>query len=200
MAQSPDLLTPPRIAEKLLTWIIHPDDREAILGDMAEECIAKGTFWYWQQAFRSLPMIIAKRLESVSIKRTASIGVLTLIALVAIFIWDVFVARNTARYIAGQDYAPALLVIRMIYFIVQLIGVGIIGGLVSKVSFRKEQSFTSNALTTLSPIIIALLGMTVFTIINLEEGGPVTYHLLRAGLSVPALLLGAFLLRKVMKH
>ncbi|HKG95711.1 MAG TPA: permease prefix domain 2-containing transporter, partial [Gemmatimonadaceae bacterium] len=55
---------PPRLAEWLLARSAHPDDRAAMLGDLAEEYAERGPDarrWYWGQALRSIAPNLAAR-------------------------------------------------------------------------------------------------------------------------------------------
>jgi hypothetical protein len=59
---------PPWLATKLLTGVIHSNDRDALLGDLHEEYAARASAsppaaarWYWNQAIRSLPILLGRR-------------------------------------------------------------------------------------------------------------------------------------------
>jgi hypothetical protein len=59
---------PPWLAARLLTGIIHTNDRDALLGDLHEEYAARASAspsaaarWYWNQAIRSLPILLGRR-------------------------------------------------------------------------------------------------------------------------------------------
>lgn len=59
---------PPWLAEKLLSGIVSPDQGDALLGDLCEEHAARASAsppaaarWYWNQVFRSLPILLGRR-------------------------------------------------------------------------------------------------------------------------------------------
>jgi predicted permease len=41
---------PPRIAERLLRWLVGGRDADAVAGDLREQFAARGGLWYWRQA------------------------------------------------------------------------------------------------------------------------------------------------------
>lgn len=59
---------PPWLAAKLLSGVIHRNERDALLGDLCEEHAARAAVsapaaarWYWNQAIRSLPILLGRR-------------------------------------------------------------------------------------------------------------------------------------------
>ena len=52
---------PPRLAEWLLRAMLRHQDRDAVLGDLAEEFDAHGRAWYWKQVFASAAPALARR-------------------------------------------------------------------------------------------------------------------------------------------
>ena len=55
-----------RLADRVLAWTVAPADREAAVGDLAEEYTirlhrgsrARAACWYWSQVFRSVPWFL----------------------------------------------------------------------------------------------------------------------------------------------
>jgi hypothetical protein len=68
---------PPRLAERLLTWSLAPDERAAVLGDLAEEFSERADWtgepaarrWYWHQALTSIAPNALRRFEQDSRRR-----------------------------------------------------------------------------------------------------------------------------------
>ncbi len=59
---------PPWLAAKLLSSVLRSDERDALLGDLCEEHAARASVsaaaaarWYWNQAVRSLPILLGRR-------------------------------------------------------------------------------------------------------------------------------------------
>src|SRR5919112_834479 len=60
---------PPQLAERLLAWSVPSDDRDAALGDLAEEYagraerhgLREARRWYWRQALRSIAAAVRRR-------------------------------------------------------------------------------------------------------------------------------------------
>jgi hypothetical protein len=63
------VIRPPRLAERLLSWSLVPDDRDAAIGDLCEEFAARAARdggpgarrWYWRQVRRSFFINLRRR-------------------------------------------------------------------------------------------------------------------------------------------
>ncbi len=87
---------PPRLAERLLTWSLSPDERAAVLGDLAEEFSERTDWtnssaarrWYWRQALTSIPPNALRRLRHAGGARLAPAWIGT------ILLWDAWKIRS----------------------------------------------------------------------------------------------------------
>lgn len=59
---------PPRLAAKLLSGVTLASERDALLGDLCEEYVARASAsppaaarWYWKQTIRSWPILLGRR-------------------------------------------------------------------------------------------------------------------------------------------
>ena len=67
----------PRLAEKLIAWSLPPEDRDAVLGDLAEELAtlaagygpSRARRWYWRQVRRSLMPNLRRRVRGALARR-----------------------------------------------------------------------------------------------------------------------------------
>jgi hypothetical protein len=60
----------PTLATWLLHYVLPPEDRDAMLGDLVEEYAlrasassAAATHWYWSQVYRSIPAVLSTRIR-----------------------------------------------------------------------------------------------------------------------------------------
>ena len=102
--------TPPAMAESLLSFFVGPDLKDAVLGDMQEKFEAQnaGAQWYWYQCLRSIPSFIHMHLCSLNRHDLAQSGLLIIMTLASISVWELYVARQFSWTIAKQvlDYSP----------------------------------------------------------------------------------------------
>jgi len=59
---------PPKLAERILSLLLTPEDVETVLGDFAEICNRqesqrRATTWYWKETFRSAPALLGLKLS-----------------------------------------------------------------------------------------------------------------------------------------
>jgi hypothetical protein len=62
-----DLFQPPKLAERILSLLLMPEDSETVLGDFAEICNQQNSqeqadSWYWKEVFRSAPTLLHLKL------------------------------------------------------------------------------------------------------------------------------------------
>jgi hypothetical protein len=62
-----DLFQPPRLAERILAWLLMPEDAEAVLGDFAENSNqfsnqGLANAWYWKETLRSASALLGLKL------------------------------------------------------------------------------------------------------------------------------------------
>jgi hypothetical protein len=121
----------PRLAERLLTWSLAPDERAAVLGDLAEEFSERADWtggpaarrWYWRQALSSIPPNAHRRFERDSVRR----GLTPAKAAALVVLWLMFAAQ-----LLGGRFLP-----RSAYFqVVQALVVV----LLLKAAFRQNRS------------------------------------------------------------
>ena len=62
-----ELFQPPKLAERLLSLLLTPEDAETVLGDFAEICSQQNSqrqanSWYWKETFRSSPALLGLKI------------------------------------------------------------------------------------------------------------------------------------------
>ena len=62
-----DFFRPPRLAERILSLLLMPEDSETVLGDFAEICGQQDNqrqahIWYWKETFLSAPALLGLKL------------------------------------------------------------------------------------------------------------------------------------------
>lgn len=190
---------PPALPQTILSWIALPADRQVLLGDLHEEFASRthrrsgrgARAWYWRQAALSMPYLLLQRLRAEGVRKMGITIFTTLAALAMIVAWDIWVARASVQYVASRADTPSLLVVRSLYFTIQMFGVALAGAAVAVLTFTRTRRFALNALYCLGPVIAALMLVSLFNLLAAEGGYPMGYLLIRLGLSIPALLLGA---------
>ncbi|MGD8405915.1 MAG: hypothetical protein PVJ21_19830 [Anaerolineales bacterium] len=63
-----DFFGPPKLAERILSLLLTPEDAETVLGDFAEICSQqtsqqKAHSWYWGETFKSAPALLQLKLS-----------------------------------------------------------------------------------------------------------------------------------------
>jgi hypothetical protein len=63
-----DFFGPPKLAERILSLLLTPEDAETVLGDFAEICNQQNSqrqahTWYWGETFRSAPALLQLKLS-----------------------------------------------------------------------------------------------------------------------------------------
>ena len=191
-------LEPPVAAERLLALLARPEERPVLLGDMREEfaehlassrAIARA--WYWRQAVASFPHLMYLRLQSDTVRQLGLMLLAVPTAFLMITLWDIYVARVSARSFAAASQDLSLLAVRTVYFIVQLTGVALAGAMIAVLTFRKAVSLGHNLLYRIVPALMLILGPSLVRLLFADETYPTIYGMLRIGLTIPVLVLGA---------
>ena len=193
-------MRPPRLAEALLHALLPSDDRDEVLGDLAEEfserVMASATqarLWYWRQALRSLPPLALLRLRSDG-GRTAGLVVGTcLLGWALTSVWDLYVARQSAYILAAQPNAPSLIVVRVVYFLVLTAGFALVGGAIAQLIFRSRWPFLRNGLVFLGPLSAVVVIVSAMAAVTTQL---YVYSAFRATLAVAALASGAYVVAR----
>ena len=198
---------PPKLAEWLLGAIAAKRERAALLGDLAEEfadrssrSAAQARHWYWLQVLRSSPHLIAARARSSDALRRCLIGALMMFAIGFLVAWDLIVSRPTVYWIATQDQAPALIIVRLAYFAIQIVGTLIGGAAIALTLFDARRPFWRNATLYLGPVMVALIVLSCLSALERGLVRSSSYLLLRNGLSMLALLGAAALSTAFMRR
>ena len=201
------IVTPPGLATRILALAANAHDRSTVLGDLHEEFVQrsqsstrKARAWYWQQVVLSTPYLIRQRMRLSAVFSVVATLVVTSLAFVLISLWDLYVARKTAQFLAQQIANPPLLVIRLLYFLVQLSGTAVVGAMVAHTLYFKDRKFSENTITRLLPTALLILAASVGTWVASGGNLPASYLALRVGLSIPALVLGARLVTNHAAH
>jgi len=196
--------SPPVLAEKLITALTHSRDRAALIGDLLEEFSARSNHsadaarnWYWGQVIRSLPSLTKARLLAGPHIRIGSIIMISVLGFLLISFWDIYVARQSARAFAANSQSTPLIIVRAVYFVVQLTGVALAGGLTAIFAFRKGFSFARNCLYCIGPLALILAGLLIWTLLKSGGNYPSLYLMLKTALSIGALAAGAFIAGKL---
>ena len=91
---------PPRIACWLLACLLPERDREAVMGDLAEEYALRSrsaSLWYWGQVYRSIPSMVWRSVSGGRWLPTLSVAMGAYIAAGAIeFVADLAISRWVA--------------------------------------------------------------------------------------------------------
>lgn len=201
------IASPPALAERLLALAVTKHDRSIMLGDLHEEFVERNKSssmrarsWYWRQVLLSTPHLMRQRMQQNTAFAVAAILGITVFSFVLITLWDVYVARTTAGFLAQQIVQPPLLMIRLIYFLLQLTGTAVVGGLIARSLFSSDYTFRKNALTRLGPTALLLVAAAVVTWLSAGGNYPASYLVLRVGLAIPALVLGALVASRKVLH
>lgn len=201
MDRNPDPLKPPRppwLAERLIGMLSQRNNRDALLGDLAEEYADRSFksrrsawIWYWEQVAQSAPHLLYVRFSA---KRQQNIlfGLLAiLLGTVFMLAWDIVISRNSARMVATWDSPPTLTVIRAVYFSVLSLGAAICGLLIARATFSNTRTFWRNVTLYLAPVFLLLASLAMSSAIErglLESSG---YLLMRTGLIALGMLIAA---------
>lgn len=191
-------LTPPRLAERLMTAAVSAPDRAALIGDLHEEFSRlsrrspnEARAWYWRQTAQSAPHLFWKRLRSPALRNIAVAAAATLGAFILIALWDGFIARNAARGFANLTQATDFTLARAIYLGVQMIGVAFGGAMIAYFTFDRSAGLIKNYLTRLTPAALVILAPTLIEFASPANTYPATYQLLWTALAIPSLVAGA---------
>jgi len=189
---------PPAIAKALVSRLTPQTHRSCLLGDLAEgyahrlsRSEADARTWYWRQALRSMPPLAGLRLRSEGARSVGLILLVTAIAWLMMDCWDIYVARQSAGFLASRPDAPDLIVVRTVYFVVQAIGFALAGAGIARFAFRRKWLLGRNLLYGIGPTAGVLLVAALIGALNTEQ---YLYFAWRAGLAVAALIGGAYLM------
>ena len=192
---------PPAIAQALVSRLTPQTHRSYLLGDLAEgyaerlsQSEADARSWYWRQALRSMPSLAGLRLRSEKARTVGFMVLVTVAAWLMIEFWEIYVARQSASFLASRPDAPDLFVVRIVYFLVQALGFAIAGAGIARFAFRREWLFGRNLLYGIGPIAGSLLVASVIAAVSTQQ---YLYCAWRAGLAVAALVGGAYLMHGV---
>ncbi|MEO0425761.1 MAG: hypothetical protein AAF184_25755 [Pseudomonadota bacterium] len=188
---------PPRVAEGMVALLAPASVREDVLGDLHEHYLANTgaahpALAYWREALRCLPALAWYRLERTNLARLAFTVLACALAYISVSYWDVSVARRLAASLAAQPDAPALLAIRVLYFLTLFLGATVAGAAAAVIAFRRGRSFFRNALATLSPLVVLLSATVAVSALSPAHGAPITYLALRLLVIVTAMVIGAY--------
>ncbi|MEM8815870.1 MAG: hypothetical protein AAGE85_08585 [Pseudomonadota bacterium] len=188
---------PPAIAEALVSRLTPQPHRSYLLGDLAEgyalqlrQSEAEARSWYWRQTLRSMPFLTGLRLRSDGARTLGLVLAVSAAAWVMMDFWELYVARQSASFLASQPDAPSMIVVRSIYFLVQTIGFALAGAGIAKLAFRRQWQFGKNLVYFLGPTLCALVVAAAVAASATQQFG---YIALRIGLAAIALTGGAYL-------
>lgn len=198
LVNPPSAGRPPRLARLTASALSIPEYRDDVLGDLHEGYLAlarqspmAARSWYWCQVLRSLPSLLARRIQSVGVARWSVLALACVSAVIAISAWDIWIARRAAYLWATQPDAPSLLLIRGLYFLVFTIGAAVAGALAALIGFHPQKSFRSNTLGVLLPVLLLATAFMTLSLAASSTENWLPYLLLRTVLIAPALALGA---------
>ena len=189
---------PPRLAEQIISLLAPARDRSALLGDLSEEFADRvdrsergAERWYWLQVVQSVPHLVLCRVRSSSVQRLFLALASIILAVIFMWVWDMFVSRTLAQWVARSNTPPPLLVIRTLYFSVQILGAAICGAVITWRLFAIRNSFWTNVTIHLGPVILILIIMSLISAIDRGLVRSSAYLLMRNGLMIAALVSAA---------
>lgn len=195
---------PPVIAQALVSRLTPRTHRSCLLGDLAEgyshrlsQSEAEARAWYWRQALRSMPSLAGLRLRSEGARSIGLILMATMAAWLMIEFWEIYVARQSAGFLASRPDAPDLMIIRIVYFSLQAIGFALAGAGIARFTFRRDWLLGRNLLYGIGPIAGTLLAASLVGAATTQQ---YLYFAWRAGLAVAALVGGACLVYRVSRR
>ena len=192
-------LGPPRLALALLSLSAAAADKAALIGDLEEEFSQRSRnspraarAWYWRQASLSLPHLLLERLRTDRVRQLGTAALAVLAGFVLISLWDMMVARNAARGLAGLSETPSYAMVRIAYLATQMFGVAAAGGVIAVLTFRGGEPFLRNASRRLAPAAFVLFLPWLIAIFDPANNYPLSFLIARLSFAAPSLVVGAW--------
>ena len=189
-------MTPPLLARTLVTAVAPPADFESVLGDLQEEyaqrCDAAGRSsadrWYWSQALRSVPSLLAYSRVSPSFAANVLTATLVALLLVAMLVIAELLGDATFalyRHVAGVRAWP--------FFVTGWVDAAAFGAIIAVIWPSRGVRLTVFA----SLWLVAAIAIPIFLGFSRPLSAPTWLLLLGA---VPAMASGTALFHVLRRH
>lgn len=186
----------PPLALRVLAATLPRGKAEHIVGDLAEEYDARATAstteasrWLRRQLLGSAPRFLWQRAEAAGLTQLAALVAWTIACCLAILAWESQVARQVAGLAQARFEAAPFAAVRTLYVLVQAAAFAVVGALLARRTFRRDQGFLRNALLRLTPFAVVIFAPAFFARLTGETGYSMLF-LLPWSLALTAALLG----------
>lgn len=153
----------PWLLRRILLVTLPREKAEFVFGDLAEEYGERAAhsqkaadLWLRRQVLGSVPRFLWERAERSGLVQLGALVGVTLVACVAILLWESQVAREVAALAADRVAGAPLGAVRTLYVLVQAVAFAAAGAALARWTFHRGQGFTRNALLRLTPLVVLI--------------------------------------------